>query len=132
MECWNQLAVDTTLVSPLTREGVPRQRGGDLRRGSSAGCSSQERATYPELLRSRRCKLVVVGLEVGGGWSREAASFTTLLAQHKARQTPPTHPPTIDIVDAQLPPIAMRAAAGRAISAVQRHPALLVIHEHAP
>ena len=24
----NQLAVDTTLVSPLTREGVPRQRGG--------------------------------------------------------------------------------------------------------
>ena len=33
--------------------------------------------------------LVVLGLEVGGRWSQEAASFITLLAQHEARQAPP-------------------------------------------
>ena len=36
----------------------------------------------------RRCKLVVLGLEVGGRWSEETASFINLLAQHKTRQAP--------------------------------------------
>jgi len=36
-----------------------------------------------------RCKLVVLGLEVGGRWSQEATFFIELLAQHKARQAPP-------------------------------------------
>ena len=36
-----------------------------------------------------RCKLVVLGLEVGGRCSQEATFFIELLAQHKARQAPP-------------------------------------------
>ena len=44
--------------------------------------------TYPELLRDRRCRLVVFGIEVGGRWSDEAATFLRLLAHTKARQTP--------------------------------------------
>ena len=60
----NQLAVDTTLVSPLTREGVPRQRG-DLRRGSSAGCSSQEKANIPRT--SPQPTLQIGGLRIGSG-----------------------------------------------------------------
>ena len=54
----NQLAVDTTLVSPLTREGAPRQRWGDLRRGSSAGCSSQERANIPSAEKNNICNFL--------------------------------------------------------------------------
>ena len=40
---------------------------------------------YPELLDNRRCKLVVVAMEIGGRWSEEAWSFLQLLAGTKAR-----------------------------------------------
>ena len=43
---------------------------------------------HPELLRDRRCRLVVFGIEVGGRWSDEAATFLRLLAHTKARQAP--------------------------------------------
>ena len=45
---WNgsQLALDTTIVSPLTAAGEARSRG-DRRR---------KEATYPELLASARCR----------------------------------------------------------------------------
>ena len=45
--------------------------------------------TYPELIGSRRCGLVVFGIETGGRWSEETSNFVKLLAQAKARQTPP-------------------------------------------
>ena len=45
-------------------------------------------SSYPELLRDRRCRLVVFGIEVGGRWSDEAATFLRLLAHTKARQAP--------------------------------------------
>ncbi len=35
---------------------------------------SKER-TYPELVQDRRCRLVVLGLEIGGRWRDEAATF---------------------------------------------------------
>ena len=78
----------TTLVSPLTREGVPRRRRGTV--GGTALWDARRRKehTYPELQRTRRCKLVVLGLEVEGRWSEETTSFIKLLAQHKARQAP--------------------------------------------
>ena len=41
------------------------------------------------LLASRRCRLVVLSLEVGGRWSEEAATFVRLLAKAKARAFPP-------------------------------------------
>ena len=44
--------------------------------------------TDPELLASARCRLVVLGMEVGGRWSQESADFPRLLAQHKARAVP--------------------------------------------
>ena len=46
--------------------------------------------TYPELLRNRRCHLVVLGIEVGGRWSNEASSFIRTLAQARARSSPPS------------------------------------------
>ena len=88
-----QLAVDTTLVSPLDASGAARRhqrqyRGAALRLARRA----QER-TYPELLRSQRCRLVVLALEVGGRWSSEAAQFVRLLARRAVLR--PLRPATL-------------------------------------
>ena len=84
-----QLAVDTTLVSALDSAGQARRHqrltaGAALRVARKA----KER-TYPELLRSARCRLVVVGIELGGRWSEEAAQFIRLLARSRSRAAPP-------------------------------------------
>ena len=84
-----QLAVDASLVSPLTRAAQPRMRGGQYRGTALRDARRNKERTYPELLRDRRCRLVVFGIEVGGRWSDEAATFLRLLAHTKARQTPP-------------------------------------------
>ena len=57
------MAIDTTMVCALHRDGTPRER--------------KER-TYPELLGPRgRAQLVVVALEVGGRWSEETRGFVS-------------------------------------------------------
>lgn len=45
----------------------------------------QHSITCPELATSGRCRLVVLGLELGGRRSQEAASFIALLARARAR-----------------------------------------------
>ena len=71
-----QLAVDATLVSPVTRDGRPHA-GADHHPGWAVrnAARRKRRQTYPEIDRSRRCRLVVFGLEVGGRWAEEAATF---------------------------------------------------------
>ena len=83
-----QLAVDTTIVSPLTREGQPQRRAGQYAGTALTETRRRKERTYPELLHSRRCRLVVLGIETGCRWSEEAARFVTLLAHAKARQAP--------------------------------------------
>ena len=83
-----QLAVDTTLVSPLTRAGEPRRRAGRFAAAALHDARKAKERAYPELLRNSRCRLVVLGIEVGGRWSEEAASFITNLARAKTRDTP--------------------------------------------
>ena len=85
-----QAAVDTTLVSPLTRDGAPRP-GAHRMAGSAvaAAANRKRRETYPELAVARRCKLVVVGIEVGGRFGAEAAAFLRKLAVARAREVPP-------------------------------------------
>ena len=47
-------------------------------------------------MRSQRCRLAVLALEVGGPWSPEASQFVRLLAQGRARAVPrPLRPATI-------------------------------------
>ena len=84
----SQLAIDTTLVSPLTAAGEPRRRGGRYAAAALHTARQKKQRTYPELLASARCRLVVMGMEVGGRWSQESAEFLRLLAQHKARSAP--------------------------------------------
>ena len=68
-----QLAVDTTSRgSPAAALALARRR--------------KER-TYPELLRSERCRLVVLAVGAGGRWSDEA-SFVRALARAKVREVP--------------------------------------------
>jgi len=68
-------------------------------------------STYPELFQTRRCKLVVLAIEVVGRWSQEAATFLRLLAQAKARTIParpvvcPNHPYSYDRLCGQSPGI---------------------------
>ena len=86
----SQLAVDTTLVSPLTRSGEPRSRGGTYAGAALQDARRNKERTYPELLHNRRCRLVVLGIEVGGRWSNEASSFIRMLAKARARPSPPS------------------------------------------
>ena len=83
-----QLAVDATLVSPLTRAGEPRRRAGRFAGAALTDARKAKERAYPELLHNSRCRLVVLGIEVGGCWSEEAASFITSLARTKTRDTP--------------------------------------------
>ena len=85
----SQLAVDATLVSPLTRTGEPHPRA-DVEPGRSVTAAARRKrhGTYPELLRARRCRLVVIALEVGGRFGTEAATFLRLLARHRAATIP--------------------------------------------
>ena len=80
-----QLAVDCTLVSPLTGKGEARP--GAYREDGAAMADARKRkeTRYPELCRSNRCKLVVTAMEVGGRWSEEAFEFLDLLAHPPAR-----------------------------------------------
>ena len=83
-----QLAIDTTLVSPLTRDGQRRRRAGTYAGAALHTARRSKERTYPEFLQSRRCRLVVLAFETGGRWSHEATNFIRLLAQSKARQAP--------------------------------------------
>ena len=84
----HQLAVDTTLVSPLTREGQPRRRNGRYAGAALQDARRNKERVYPELVASGRCRLVVLAFEIGGRWSQETCTLLRLLASHRARQAP--------------------------------------------
>ena len=83
-----QLAVDTTLVSPFTREGRPRRRNGRYAGAALQDARRNKERVYRELVASGRCRLMVLASEIGGRWSQETCTFLRLLASHRARQTP--------------------------------------------
>ncbi|OLP76386.1 hypothetical protein AK812_SmicGene43688 [Symbiodinium microadriaticum] len=84
-----QLAVDTTLVSALDSAGQARRHQRSTAGAALRIARKAKERTYPELLRSARCRLVVLGIELGGRWSTEAAQFIRLLARSRARAAPP-------------------------------------------
>eukprot|EP00439_Symbiodinium_sp_Y106_P014447 s5474_g2.t1 len=71
--------------------------------------------TYPELAVARLCKLVVLGLEVGGRFSREAAAFLRQLAKARARESPARLRPAVERALLHRW-TGMRAAAQRALA----------------
>ena len=83
-----QLAVDTTLVCPIKRNGQPQTNTDTVPGAWLAEARRRKNATYPELVNGRRCRLIVLAAEVGGRWSEEAATFLRLLARARARAAP--------------------------------------------
>ena len=87
---WNgaQLAVDATLVSPVRACGQAYPRAA-VQNGVRLDAARRRKDTkYPELLNSRRCRLVVTAMEIGGRWSAEAWTFLSLLARARAEAAP--------------------------------------------
>ena len=84
-----QLAVDTTLVSALDSAGQARRHQRSTAGAALRIARKAKERTYPELLRSAQCRLVVLGIELGGRWSTEAAQFIRLRARSRARAAPP-------------------------------------------
>ena len=61
-----QLAIDTTLVSPLKRDGTARRRAADHNGAALEDARRKKDRTYPELAGDRgRARLVVLAAEVG-------------------------------------------------------------------
>ena len=87
---WNgsQLAIDTTLVSPLTASAQPRRHQRTTTAAALRLARQAKERFYPELQGGGRARLVVVGLEIGGRWSQEAAALIGSLARHKTQTLP--------------------------------------------
>ena len=83
-----QLAIDTTLVSPLRADGEPHRRCADEGGVALEAARRRKTRTYPELSGERgRAKLVVLAGEIGGRFSEEH-SFLRTLARAKVRSIP--------------------------------------------
>ena len=83
------LAIDTTLVSPLRRDGSARARAADHDGAVLVEARRRKERTYPELSgEGGRARLVVLAAEVGGRWSGETAKFLVALADAKAQSCP--------------------------------------------
>ena len=84
-----QLAVDTTLVSVLRRDGVPHQRSTTHDGAALMTARRRKERVYPEFTgQSGRTRLVVLAGEVRGRWSEECREFLNELAKAKARREP--------------------------------------------
>ena len=84
-----QIALDATIVSPLTRTGLPRCGSDDQDGGALAAAQrKKEEHTYRDIVQSRRCRFITCGMEVGGRWSPDFLTFLTRLAKAKARAAP--------------------------------------------
>ena len=84
-----QLAIDTTLVSPLHRDGRAIRGAAEKNGKALENARRRKERTYPELAgEGGRARHVVLGAEVGGRWSEETAEFLTALAWAKVRDLP--------------------------------------------
>ena len=85
----SQLAIDTTLISPIRANGLPTSNAHARNGIALARARRRKERTYPELVgEGSRCRLVVVAIETGGRFSTEAINFLQQLAHSKARSEP--------------------------------------------
>ena len=71
-----QLAIDTTMVSPLHADGTAHKLAATIDGAVCVDARRRKERTYPELLApSSRAKLVVLALEVGGRWSTQRSHW---------------------------------------------------------
>ena len=88
--------IDTTIVSPLTRQAAPRQHGGQYAGTALRDARRSKERTYPELVQPGRCRLVVFGVETGGRWSAaEPARALNPCAKPSRLPSSPDGPPSL-------------------------------------
>ena len=81
-----QLAIDTTLVCALRRDGNPTSHAAEEDGAALRRARQRKERTYPELVgRRARAMFVVLAVEMGGRWSEEARNFLSQLARARAR-----------------------------------------------
>ena len=83
-----QLAVDVTLRSALSRDGEPQPNAADEDGAVLVQARYDKERTYPELVASERCRLVVVAIETRGHWSEEPVNVLHQLAAACAQEVP--------------------------------------------
>ena len=84
-----QLAVDTTLVSPLQRDGSACPGAADTNGVAAATAERRKARLYQELTaRGSRARLVVLAVETGGRWSSSTWEFVRSLSLAKALEAP--------------------------------------------
>ena len=88
---------DATLVSPLIRTGQPKPCAAAKNGAALRMAERRKRAAYPEFSMGGAQRLVVLGTEVGGRWSKGALRLVRDLVRVRAQRSPP----------------ALRTAAGR-------------------
>ena len=81
-----QLAIDTTCVSPISRAGFSHPGTTSEPGRAVATAVARKRRRYPELLAARsRCRLLVFGVEVGGRWGVETRNLVRHLATQRSQ-----------------------------------------------
>ena len=82
------LCGDATLVAPLNRRGQPTH-GSATRDGAALEAAERcKHRAYPELRRGGPQRLLVLGAETGGRWSRDCFSLMRILLTARSRRTP--------------------------------------------
>ena len=83
------MAIDTTIVCPVGRDGIPHARAAATDGISLEKARVRKEKRYPELNGvGGRARLVVFAMETGGRWSEEAWKFVELLSKARARSDP--------------------------------------------
>ena len=84
-----QLAIDTTLVSPLSRNGAAKRQCAGTDSAAMVQARRRKERTYPGLAQAHgRARLVVLACEVGGRWYGESLRFLHFVAEAKVRDEP--------------------------------------------
>ena len=82
-----QQAIDTTLVSPPHRDGRAIRGAAEKNGEALKNARRRKERTYNELAgEGSRARLVVLGPEVGGRWSKETAEFLSAMAWAQVRK----------------------------------------------
>ena len=84
-----QLAIDATCISPISRAGAPHPGTRTDPGRAAQHAELRKRRRYPELTAARRCRLVVVAVEVGGRWGPDARQLIRALARERSTEAPP-------------------------------------------
>ena len=82
------ICADATIVSPLTTEGVPHPRCTHDADAVFASAISEKRATFSDLVASRRCPFVVLAAGTGGRWHDDCIRLLRDLARYPASSEP--------------------------------------------